>query len=242
MGTSSKRSRSAAARTCSAVTTETSCSTLLPPKMRPRRRRSGISEALTDQRHLVLQVDAERVVDALLGESHERGDVRGGGAAGVDEEVAVLGGELGAADAVAAQADGVEELPGGLRGAAVARRRVLEEGAGVAAARLRLETALVEVGDAGAEGRGVARPEGELGPEDGPAGEPAAGEGAAAVDEAELVGGVFGLFAIPDGDALEHVGQAAAVGPGVVNDGAADAAGDAAGPLQPGVAGEGMAK
>ncbi len=44
-----------------------------------------------------------------------------------------------------------------------------------------------------------------------------------------------------DNDALQDVAQAAAVGAGVVNDGAAQGAGDAAGPLEAGVAGEGEA-
>ena len=118
--------------------------------------------------------------------------------------------------------------PGGMAG------RVLEEAAGVAAARLGLEAALVVVGDAGAQLGCVAGPEGELGPEHAAAGHEAAGEGAAAVDEAELGGfdDVLAVGASEDGDALEDVAEAAAVGPGVVDDGAADRAGDAAGPLE----------
>ena len=66
-------------------------------------------------------------------------------------------------------------------------------------------------------------------------------EGALAVAQAELVDGQLVLEAVlaDHPDALEHRRQAAVVGAGVVDDGAADGAGDAARPLE---AGEALAR
>ena len=62
----------------------------------------GMTMIPTLKARLARLVDAEAVQDAGLGEGFEGGNVGGGGASGVDQEVAVLVRELGAADAVAA--------------------------------------------------------------------------------------------------------------------------------------------
>src|SRR5581483_8498947 len=254
MGTTSKRSRSAAAITCWAETTETSCSVERPPKMRPRRWRSGmplLPEALAHEGDFVLEFDAERGPDPLLGQPHEGGDVGGRRAAQVHHEVAVLFRELGAADAVAAHAHGVEELPGerlpGQSGAGGrlpggAGGRVLEEGAGVAAPGLRRQPLPVELAHAPSQLRWISLSQAELDADHRFAGHQAPREVAAAVDEVEVRRQELDVAVLAGNDRpLQDVGEAAAVGAGVVDHGAAEGAGDAAGPLQAGVAGEGEA-
>ena len=82
---------------------------------------SLVTEALAYQRHLVLQLDAELLSHAALRFCFQRRDVGCRGAAGVNKEVAVLVGELRAADLVAAHADAIDQLPGRVLG------RILEE-------------------------------------------------------------------------------------------------------------------
>src|SRR5262245_36586248 len=65
---------------------------------------------LADEADCMLETDAELRTHPLSGEVEESQDIRGGGAAPVDDEVRVLGRDLGAADALAAQADLLDEL------------------------------------------------------------------------------------------------------------------------------------
>src|SRR2546421_2058333 len=101
------------------------------------------TEAFSYEAHFVVQLDTVLLEDASLRLVLDRGDVGGRGVSGVDQEIAVLVGELRTAYPIAAHADAIEQAPGWVVG------RVLEEAAGVAAPRLRLEAPRVVIGDTG---------------------------------------------------------------------------------------------
>ena len=161
----------------------------------------------------------------------EAADVGGGGVAGgVDDEAGVLGGNLGAADLEAFEAglldQGAGEVAfGALEGAA---------GAGHLEGLLAL-AALGEVVHLGADGFAVAGLEAKLDFDDGLA---VVLEAAVAVAEVEFVAtiGVDVAFAVDGAHGVGDVLHLAVVGAGVHEDGAADAAGDAAGEFEAGQA------
>src|SRR5439155_3000923 len=188
IGTTSNSSCSTAAMTCSADTTETSCSADLPPKMRPRRitapprapkatssmqQATGEElslllvacclllrsiESFSDERNFGLELHAKLLADPPLREQFEGKDVGRPGIACVDHEVAVLLAEFRPTDPVAPQPDGLDQLPGRLPG------WILEEGPRVAAARLRRQPALVVILHSYSQLGRVARPQRHFGP------------------------------------------------------------------------------
>src|SRR5207249_3463911 len=74
--------------------------------------RGVMSPLLTEDADLGLEHDPELGVDALACELHEADDVGRRRAAAVDDEVGVLGRDLGAVDPLAAQADLLDEPRG----------------------------------------------------------------------------------------------------------------------------------
>src|SRR5262245_7702777 len=117
--------------------------------------------------------------------------------------------------------------------------RVFEEGAGIAAARLRLEPTLVVLVHKRLQRSGVTRPQRHLGPEDSSISHEPARKSAAAVDEAEVRRLNYTLAGlVRQGHALEDVAKAAAVSAGVVDNGATYSPRDARRPLETSDAGE----
>src|SRR5438270_445200 len=80
------------------------------------RRRGESRPLLTEDADLGLEGDPEVAVDALARELHETQDVGGAGGAAVDDEVGVLGRDLRAIDALAAQPGLLDEPRGQLAG------------------------------------------------------------------------------------------------------------------------------
>src|SRR5688500_18991976 len=103
---------------------------------------SLVTEALSYQRHLVLELDAELLPHSPLCFCLQRRDIGCGSTTCINKEVAVLFRELRATNLIAAHADAIDELPGRML------RRILEERPGIATSRLGLEPAAVVVGDA----------------------------------------------------------------------------------------------
>src|SRR3569833_1244495 len=104
--------------------------------LRTQVRDADISDELlrfdTDAHDLPLQLDSRRRLDPLAHALTECFYIMGGGVAGIDQEVAMHLGHLGAADCQAAAARRIDQLPG-----AVARRVLKGRDAGHLANRLR---------------------------------------------------------------------------------------------------------
>ena len=104
-----------------------------------------------DPLDLPFELDAGLRLDARAHGLAQRLDVGGGGAAEIDQEIAVQLGDLRVADHEAAAAGGVDQLPGLLAG------RVLEgRAAGAALDRLRRLARLGDLVHLGADGGAVA--------------------------------------------------------------------------------------
>src|SRR6266542_6991675 len=89
-----------------------------PPTALPVRRsvNDAYSPSLADDADLGVERDAEVGVHALPGEIHESQDVAGGRASPIDDEIGVLGRDLGAVDPLALETDLLDEAPGDLAG------------------------------------------------------------------------------------------------------------------------------
>src|SRR6185437_15632034 len=183
-----------------------------------------------DAPDLPFEGDAGRLEDAapdLLAEAFEVGGRR---AAGVDEEIGVLLGDLRAAAREAAAAGAVDQLP-----RLVARRIGEGRAAGAGADRLAGFARRVDLVHAPADRRRIAGLAGELGGDE----DPIRRGGAVAVGEAERGGGdlVAPAFAVERDDAAQHVGDLAPIGAGIHPQRAAERAGDAGEKFEPGDAG-----
>ncbi len=115
----------------------------MPPSVAAEcRLRRPRSVPVPDQDDFPLQLESETGAHLLLDLLDQRAHVRGACLAGVDEDVAVIRGDLRAAEAAAFQAEGVDQLAAGRAKGAV----VLEDAAGAGVAEVPLLLAVCPVG------------------------------------------------------------------------------------------------